>query len=127
MQYFHFNHKDTPYYELTGSYTACATVPPADRIRAVLEEFLRNESATMIFGFGYTKVHPKDNYSKKIGRAEALKKVKELTMNVKEVKITSTHMYISLDNTIDKEFRVIFRLNTKTNHATVLCYDIASY
>lgn len=127
VKYFHFNHKNSPFHRTMQSYTAVAGLPTADHVRTILAEFLRNEPVSVTMDFGYTKVHPKDNYSKKIGRAQAALKIKDITLTVKKVEITPTHMYVIFEEMVDNEFRIMFRLNTKTNHVTVMCHDLASY
>ena len=127
FKFFHFNHKNSPFRRTMQSFTAVASLPTASHIEGILAAFLRNEVPTVLMDFGYSKVHPKDNYNKEIGREQAFAKIKDITLTVKKVEVTPTHMYVVFEEMIDQEFRILLRMNTRTRHSTVICYDLGSY
>ncbi len=124
LKFFHFNHKSSPFNATMQSFTAVASLPTASHIEDILAAFLRNEVPTVLMDFGYSKVHPKDRYNKKIGREQAFAKMKDLTLTVKKIEVTPTHMYVLFEEMVEREFRIMLRMNTRTRHSTVICYDL---
>jgi len=96
-----------------------ASLPAADEVLDVAAKFLFRDHATHTMDFGFTKVHHKDNYVKKIGRDMALKNMKEVDLKVTFVNVSPTHVLVGLEDY--EGYQIALRLNKTTMKATVLC------
>lgn len=101
------------------SETMVASLPAADEVLDVAAKFLFRDHATHTMDFGYTVVHPKDNYVKKTGRDMAVRNMKEIDLKVAFVNISLTHVLVGLEDY--EGYSILLRLNKNTMKATVLC------
>lgn len=71
LQYYHGNYKE---FTNSQSFTAVCDVPSVQQILGTIGETLNQETPAVSISVGVTLVNPKDNYSRKIGREQALLK-----------------------------------------------------
>ncbi len=121
LKFFHFNYKDGEFAKTMQSHTVVTSLPTAEAIRNAIDLFLRNQSVNITMEFGYTKVHPEDNYHKKFGRWEVRRHMKEIVLSVERIEINASHVYVHFNERVAELFVISLRLNIKTNHATVMC------
>ena len=105
--------------KLYQSRTAAVEPVPAQEIRDIAKHFLNLSSATIAvnLNLGITMVSLKDRYNKKEGRAQAIKKMAPVSLDVKAVQITQTHIFIQLAEI--KGIVLLLRLNKSTGFSTI--------
>ena len=77
-----------------------------------------NEDIYVRIFVGVSFVSRKDNYSKKIGRAESMKAMKEINLKVIGTVVTETHIFIKLES--HQGISLNLRLNKKSGFSTVV-------
>lgn len=96
VQYKHMNRKMYKDERNYPSYTFAAVTPNVKDVIKAATKFLKGESAEVTMELGITRVSRKDTYSKKTGRTEAEKRLKEVTMQVKSVNNNGGDTYVEL-------------------------------
>ena len=101
------------------SRTAVVEPVPAQEIRDLAKHFLNVSGSTLSvhLKLGVTFLSLKDRYNKKEGRAEAVKKMAPVTLDVTAVQISQTHVFVQLAEY--KGITLLLRLNKVSNFYTV--------
>ena len=127
IRYLHFNHSFSP---RTGSRfkkrfqnrTVAAQALQPDEVRLAALSFVNyapgpGEGMLLDMKVGVTKLHPKDQYTKSIGRTAAVAAMKNVKLEILEIESNKTHIYISLAP--HEGVKLTLRLNKTTGYSTV--------
>jgi len=101
------------------SRTAAVEPVSAKEIRAIAGIFLNLSAGALSvnLNLGITMVSLKDRYNKKEGRDQAVKRMAPVSLDVKAVQITQSHIFIQLAEI--KGITLLLRLNKATGFSTV--------
>ena len=99
------------------SRTAVVEALSAQEVHDIAAHFLAKADSVVTVNVGVTFLSLKDRYSKKEGRAEALKKVAPVALDVTAVQVTKTHVFVQLAEF--KGITLMLRLNKSTSYSTV--------
>jgi hypothetical protein len=103
------------------SRTAVVEPLSAQSVKDIASNFIStagNVELSVALNLGVTLLSLKDRYSKKEGRAEATKRLKQVILDVKAVQITQNHIFVQL--TEHRGITFILRLNKTTGFCTVV-------
>lgn len=103
------------------SRTAAVASVDAQQIRSIADAFSNAKETAIIsvsLDVGVTLCSLKDRYSKKDGRNNAVAKMSKVLLDVNEILINRTHIFLSL--TPHKGVALTLRLNKTTGFATVV-------
>lgn len=127
IRYLHFNHNFSPrtgnkFKKRFQNRTVAAQALQPDEIRLAALSFVNytpgpGENMLLSLKVGISKLHPKDQYTKSIGRAAATAAMKELQLEMIEIESNKTHIYISL--AAYEGVKLTLRLNKTTGYSTV--------
>ena len=127
LKFLHFNndelfkHLNKNSKKLNQSRTLAALAISPNSIRKTISDFFTLENGVELLvpmTMGISLVSFVDNYSRQIGRETAIRKMKEIDVKVKSVKIDETHMYVNLEAFNGVELSL--RLNRKTGFSSIL-------
>lgn len=128
IRYLHFNHKlaksvSRDFRKRFQNRTVAALALDKGQIENIANAFIgfkpvfKDEQMYTRLGIGVAMLHPKDQYDKALGRNAAHVNMKEVNLEVKEVFITKTHIYVGLESY--RGVRLKLRVNKVTGYSTV--------
>ena len=93
IQYFHGNKEK---YGIDKQFTLAVTVPSRENLRIDIWKLLGTNITEISIPVGLTKVNPKDQYKKSIGREMSSKRIKDTLFKLMEVVATEHGIMIEL-------------------------------
>ena len=105
----------------TQSRTVAALALSPNAIKKAASDYLNMEAGQELLiqmAVGVTLLSFDDNYSRSIGRDQAVKQMAEIDVKVESVNISDTHIYVNLAAV--KGVALSLRLNRKTGFSSVL-------
>lgn len=101
------------------SRTVAVTPVSAEEIMTLVQAFMTAKGGELpvTTDIGVTFLSLKDRYSKKEGRAEAIKRMKSVGLTVQNVNISSTHIFVQLSEY--HGVTLLLRLNKSSGYSTV--------
>lgn len=101
--------------------TVAILAPSAQKVYRIVEEYLENKDGTdftvnMVVGVAFC--NKQDQFSKEVGRDQAVSKLEDVSLTIESVKINNKHVYV--DFKTYKGVNLAIRLNKSTGFTTIL-------
>ena len=105
-----------------NEYTVVIRTPTNEQLKLMVQYLMDHKRGTITIPIGISKVHPKENYIKKIGREESQKKITEAAFELIRIHFNAE------DNTlIFKSGSIILTFVTKKDWQTPHLIDVNIY